>query len=99
MQRDWVISLRDQCRHVKVPFFFKQWGGVQKSKFGRTLNGRTEGRHAEASEKRCCCRAIHSPYVISPGIYAGVAGCERPISQPGSAGYQMPPLGFRTIAK
>lgn len=41
LHRDWVISLRDQCRRAKVPFFFKQWGGVQKSKFGRTLDGQT----------------------------------------------------------
>lgn len=41
MKRDWVVSLRRQCREQKVPFFFKQWGGVRKSKNGRTLDGRT----------------------------------------------------------
>ena len=41
MQRNWVLSIRDQCCRTKVPFFFKQWGGVQKSKTGRTLDGRT----------------------------------------------------------
>ena len=41
MRRSWVESLREQCRAATVPFFFKQWGGVQKSKRGRTLNGRT----------------------------------------------------------
>jgi protein gp37 len=41
MQREWVISIRDQCRAANVPFFFKQWGGVQKSKAGRELEGRT----------------------------------------------------------
>ncbi len=39
MHRDWVISIRDQCRRAKVPFFFKQWGGFHKSKTGRTLDG------------------------------------------------------------
>ncbi|HXD10808.1 MAG TPA: DUF5131 family protein [Anaerolineales bacterium] len=29
------------CIRVKVPFFFKQWGGVQKKRAGRTLEGRT----------------------------------------------------------
>jgi len=38
---DWVRSLRDQCAAAGVPFFFKQWGGVHKKRFGRTLEGRT----------------------------------------------------------
>jgi protein gp37 len=37
----WVSDLRDQCLNAAVPFFFKQWGGVQKKKTGRTLEGRT----------------------------------------------------------
>jgi protein gp37 len=41
MQQEWVISVRDQCRESGVPFFFKQWGGVRKSKKGRLLDGRT----------------------------------------------------------
>ncbi|HSS97138.1 MAG TPA: DUF5131 family protein, partial [Terriglobales bacterium] len=41
MEKDWVISIRNQCREYKVPFFFKQWGGVRKAKSGRLLNGRT----------------------------------------------------------
>ena len=39
MEGDWVTSLRDQCSTAKVPFFFKQWGGVRKHKTGRSLNG------------------------------------------------------------
>jgi protein gp37 len=38
---DWVQSIRDQCIQSNVPFFFKQWGGVWKKRFGRTLDGRT----------------------------------------------------------
>jgi len=41
MKREWVISVRRQCRKQDVPFFFKQWGGVRKSKNGRKLEGRT----------------------------------------------------------
>jgi protein gp37 len=41
MKAEWVISIRDQCRRARVPFFFKQWGGVQKSRFGRELAGET----------------------------------------------------------
>jgi protein gp37 len=37
----WVTEIRDQCRRAGVPFFFKQWGGVQKKKAGRMLDGRT----------------------------------------------------------
>jgi protein gp37 len=41
MDAAWVGSVRDQCRAQGVPFFFKQWGGVHKSKAGRLLDGRT----------------------------------------------------------
>ena len=37
----WARSLRDQCERHNVPFFFKQWGGVNKKKAGRLLDGRT----------------------------------------------------------
>ena len=41
MDPGWVRSIRDQCREAAVAFFFKQWGGVRKSKTGRRLDGRT----------------------------------------------------------
>jgi protein gp37 len=41
MDPDWVRALRDQCQQTGVPFFFKQWGGVQKKCTGRLLDGRT----------------------------------------------------------
>jgi protein gp37 len=41
MQYEWVASIRDQCLVAGVPFFFKQWGGVQKKRNGRTLDERT----------------------------------------------------------
>lgn len=41
MKREWVVSVRDQCRRARVPFFFKQWGGVRKAVSGRKLDGRT----------------------------------------------------------
>jgi len=40
MQPEWARSVRDQCVAAEVPFFFKQWGGVQKKKAGRELDGR-----------------------------------------------------------
>jgi protein gp37 len=41
MKKEWVLSLRDQCRRRSVPFFFKQWGGVRKATTGRRLEGKT----------------------------------------------------------
>jgi protein gp37 len=41
MSPEWVINLRNQCLAQKVPFFFKQWGGINKKKTGRLLDGRT----------------------------------------------------------
>jgi protein gp37 len=41
MRKEWVLSVRDQCRESSVPFFFKQWGGVRKAKYGRVLDGKT----------------------------------------------------------
>ncbi len=39
MQEKWVLDIRDQCIASRVPFFFKQWGGTQKAKNGRLLQG------------------------------------------------------------
>ncbi len=40
MEAAWVFQIRDRCAEFGVPFFFKQWGGVCKSKGGRELDGR-----------------------------------------------------------
>jgi protein gp37 len=50
MKAEWVQSILGQCRGAGVPFFFKQWGGVQKSKAGRKLNGCT---YDEMPERIC----------------------------------------------
>ena len=41
MDPAWVMEIRDQCVSAGVPFFFKQWGGVNKKRTGRILQGRT----------------------------------------------------------
>jgi protein gp37 len=41
MKAEWVRNIRDQCRTARVPFFFKQWGGVRKKEAGRLLDGKT----------------------------------------------------------
>ena len=40
MQKAWVTEIFRRCRTARVPFFFKQWGGVRKDLTGRELNGR-----------------------------------------------------------
>jgi protein gp37 len=40
IEKDWVVDIRNQCQNKKVPFFFKQWGGTNKKKAGRELDGR-----------------------------------------------------------
>jgi protein gp37 len=40
MREEWVVEILEQCRLAEVPFFFKQWGGRNKKKAGRLLQGR-----------------------------------------------------------
>lgn len=40
MQLDWAKEVRDQCKAAKVPFFFKQWGGIRPKSNGRRLEGK-----------------------------------------------------------
>lgn len=48
MKREWVVSVRDQCLAAGVPFFFKQWGGKNKSAAGRLLDGLTHDEYPES---------------------------------------------------
>jgi len=41
MEIGWVRNIREQCLAQDVPFFFKQWGGINKKKAGRLLDGKT----------------------------------------------------------
>jgi len=41
MNKSWATDIRDICSEQDVPFFFKQWGGKNKKKAGRVLEGRT----------------------------------------------------------
>jgi len=40
LNKNWVLDIRQQCQEEKVSFFFKQWGGKNKKKNGRELDGR-----------------------------------------------------------
>lgn len=68
VHRDWVLSIRDQCERAQVPFFFKQWGGVRKSKAGRELDGKTY----DAMPTR-----LELPVMANPARLAAVAEIER----------------------
>jgi len=39
MKEEWVLDIRDQCISAGVPFFFKQWGGINRKTNGCSLNG------------------------------------------------------------
>jgi protein gp37 len=41
MKPEWATNIRDQSLAAAVPFFFKQWGGINKNKAGRSLDGCT----------------------------------------------------------
>lgn len=52
MERSWVVEIKQQCEAKRVPFFFKQWGGVRKSDTGRALDGRTWDQMPNSGELR-----------------------------------------------
>lgn len=56
IKTEWVTEIRDQCLEANVPFFFKQWGGINKKKNGRLLENRTWSQMPEnirSKESKC----------------------------------------------
>ncbi|HYG15120.1 MAG TPA: phage Gp37/Gp68 family protein [Bacteroidia bacterium] len=49
IKEEWVQEIRKQCEEQSVAFFFKQWGGKNKKKTGRLLNGRTYDEYPDVS--------------------------------------------------
>ena len=41
MEKSWVLDIKSECEKANIPFFFKQWGGTNKKKAGRILDGKT----------------------------------------------------------
>ena len=41
MKKEWVMEIKELCEEKGVAFFFKQWGGTNKKKSGRLLDGKT----------------------------------------------------------
>lgn len=76
MEEPWVLSIRDQCLAAGVPFFFKQWGGVIKSRRGRELQGRTHDGYPDITPKPAPAaaerarRAAALPWVLPPQAIA-----------------------------
>ena len=72
MEKAWVLSIKDQCHHSRVPFFFKQWGGVRKAAAGRKLDGKTYDeypksiQHPVLSAGQCATIAREIEGSISP---------------------------------
>jgi protein gp37 len=54
IREEWVIDIKNQCRKVRIPFFFKQWGGFNKKRAGRILQGRTWDEMPELASVGAC---------------------------------------------
>ena len=50
MKAEWAVSIKSKCEQADIPFFFKQWGGFNKKKNGRLLEGRTWDELPETGE-------------------------------------------------
>ncbi len=58
IEASWVLQIRDRCLSQGVPFFFKQWGGVCKSKAGRELDGRAWDGMPDPAEVQYAERSV-----------------------------------------
>jgi protein gp37 len=48
IKEEWVIDLKEQCKNSKVAFYFKQWGGTNKKKAGKALEGKVYNQMPES---------------------------------------------------
>jgi protein gp37 len=78
MDPAWVRELRDHCVAARVPFFFKQWGGVWKNRTGRVLDGRTWDQMPNQS-----CRDRFDAVLRLPGVRP-VPWCESSLAATGA---------------
>ena len=91
MREEWVVSIRDRCALAGVPFFFKQWGGTQKKKAGRLLDGRTYDQMpprpvrpvAAAAERRAwLAEFVQRPDLLQLGLRREVTVGAQPQRRP-----------------
>ncbi len=69
MEASWVRDIRHQCQRAGVPFFFKQWGGVNKKRAGRELDGQTwDGLPARAARLRPQADQLAGSLTASPRV-------------------------------
>jgi protein gp37 len=57
IEKEWVLQIKNRCVAESVPFFFKQWGGVNKKKTGRRLEGRVWSQLPEVPIEACPSRS------------------------------------------
>lgn len=50
IKEEWVIDIKEQCQNTNVAFYFKQWGGTNKKKNGRLLQGKRYDKMPESNE-------------------------------------------------
>ena len=84
MQRQWVTNIRGQCLASGVPFFFKRWGGVNRKRTGRSLDGRAWNEvpliSGSGPETTQVIRQLHldgtshHPFCPQSGSYGGREG-------------------------
>ena len=84
MRKEWVLSIRDQCRDYGVPFFFKQWGGARKIKNGRVLDGRTYDEYPDRNkpqmpERGKCLVFLHDFLEAFPHLHGSGRLSEVPV--------------------
>ena len=67
IRKEWVLSIREQCKAARVPFFFKQWGGTRKALAGRELEGRTYDEYpprlAAPVPERADCASLAAAFI------------------------------------
>jgi protein gp37 len=73
-KREWVQSVRKQCRAANVPFFFKQWGGAVHGESGRVLDGKTHDRLPRLAELELPSRKERRRRAEEAGVCAAPAG-------------------------
>jgi len=65
LEERWVLNILQSCRKSKVPFFFKQWGGVNKKKAGRELRGKTYDQFPERKPSQIPSRAERQAMILA----------------------------------
>jgi protein gp37 len=70
MKPGWVVDIRDQCLAADIPFFFKQWGGVNQKKNGRMLENEIWDHTPSHRQRRDADRVPTEPTTERRPVYA-----------------------------